>query len=149
MKESTREIVQQLSSAQRDAFDGRYEDKKKDPTTALLFCLFLGGFGGHEFYLESGKGKKWLVIALFTLTIATWIMALVQLFSIQKRVKDENDIIARKILEGIKDQQPIGSTGAGNLTGVEADLSKLKEMRDSGTISEDEYQQLRKKSLGL
>jgi hypothetical protein len=57
--------------------------------------------------------------------------------------------IACKILQGIRDKQPIGSISAGNLTGVEADLSKLQELRDSGTISEDEFQQLRKKTLGL
>ena len=60
-------------------------------------------------------------------------------------MKDENDVIAQKILTGIKDQGPIGSIGAGNIAGVEADLTKLQEMRDSGTISEDEYQQFRKK----
>ena len=43
----------------------------------------------------------------------------------------------------------IGSLEAGNVSEVQADLSKLQEMLDSGTISEDEYQQLRKKSLGL
>ena len=79
----------------------------------------------------------------------TGLIALIQLFSIQKRVKDENDVIAQKILGGIKDQGPIGSLGAGNVAGVQADLSKLQEMRDGGTISEEEYQQLRKKSLGL
>ena len=58
-------------------------------------------------------------------------------------------MVAQKSLEGIKDQGPIGSIGAGNVAGVQADLSKLEEMLDSGTISEEEYQQLRKKSLGL
>ena len=147
MKESTREVVQQLSPAQRGAFDSRYEDKKKDPTTALLLCLILGGIGAHEFYLNNIN--KGVVYLLFFWTFIPGIIALIQLFTIQNRVKDNNDIIARKILEGIKDQQPIGSIGAGNVAGVEADLSKLQEMRDSGTISEDEFQQLRKKTLGL
>ena len=64
-------------------------------------------------------------------------------------MKDENDVVAQKILEGIKDQGPIGSIGAGNAAGVQADLSKLQEMLDSATISEDEYQKLRKNSLEL
>jgi len=149
MNESTRQVVQQLSPAQRDAFDSRYEDKKKDPTTAFLLCLFTGGIGGHEFYLESGKGIIFLVGGILTGTIVTGIIAIIQLFSIQKRVKGDNDVIACKILQGIRDKQPIGLISAGNLTGVEADLSKLQELRDSGTISEDEFQQLRKKTLGL
>ena len=149
MKEATRKLVEQLSPAQQASFNSRYEDKKKDPTTALLLCLFLGAIGAHEFYLESGKGLAFVLGGVFTFFVLTGIVALIQLFTIQKRVKDENDAIAQKILAGIKDQGPIGSIGAGNVAGVEADLTKLQEMRDSGTISEDEYQQLRKKSLGL
>ena len=64
-------------------------------------------------------------------------------------MNDENDATVQKILAGIKDQGPIGLIGAGNVAGVEADPTKLQEMRDNETISEDEYQQLRKKSLGL
>ena len=147
MKESTLKQVELLSPAQEDSFNSRYEDKKKDPTTALLLCLILGGIGAHEFYLNNvNKGVIYLV---FCWTFIPGIIALIQLFTIQKRVKDENDAIAQKILAGIKDQGPIGSIRAGNVAGVEADLTKLQEMRDSGTISENEYQQLRKKSLGL
>ena len=147
MKESTREVLESLSPAQRQAFNSRYEDKQKDPTTALLLCLILGGVGGHEFYLN--KVTKGVVYLLFCWTFIPAFVALIQLFTIQMRVKDENDVVAQKILEGIKDQGPIGSIGAGNVAGVQADLSKLQEMLDSGTISEEEYQQLRKKSLGL
>ena len=147
MKEWTLKQVELLSPAQEASFNSRYEDKKKDPTTALLLCLILGGIGAHEFYLNNvNKGVIYLV---FCWTLIPGLIALIQLFTIQKRVKDENDAIAQKILAGIKDQGPIGSIGAGNVAGVEADLTKLQEMRDSGTISEDEYQQLRKKSLGL
>ena len=56
MHEATRQMVEQLSPAQSQSFFGRYNDKKKEPTTALLYCFFLGFVGGHEFYLESGKG---------------------------------------------------------------------------------------------
>jgi len=147
MKESTLKLVEQLSPTQQSSFNSRYEDKKKDPTTALLLCLILGGIGAHEFYLNNVN--KAVIYLVFCWTLIPGVIALVQLFTIQKRVKDENDVIAQKILTGIKDQGPIGSIGAGNIAGVEADLTKLQEMRDSGTITEDEYQQLRKKSLGL
>ena len=63
MKESTREVLESLSPAQRQAFNSRYEDKQKDPTTALLLCLILGGVGGHEFYLN--KVTKGVVYLLF------------------------------------------------------------------------------------
>ena len=140
-------LDEQLSPTQQTSFNSRYEDKKKDPTTALLLCLILGGIGAHEFYLNNVN--KAVIYLVFCWTLIPGVIALVQLFTIQKRVKDENDVIAQKILTGIKDQGPIGSIGAGNIAGVEADLTKLQEMRDSGTITEDEYQQLRKKSLGL
>ena len=147
MKESTREVLESFSPAQRQAFNSRYEDKQKDPTTALLLCLILGGVGGHEFYLN--KVTKGVVYLLFCWTFIPVFVALIQLFTIQMRVKDENDVVAQKILEGIKDQGPIGSIGAGNVAGLQVDQSKLQEMLDSGTVSEEEYQQLRKKSLGL
>ena len=147
MKESTLKLVEQLSPTQQASFNSRYEYKKKDPTTALLLCLILGGIGAHEFYLNNVN--KAVIYLVFCWTLIPGVIALVQLFTIQKRVKDENDVIAQKILTGIKDQGPIGSIGAGNIAGVEANLTKLQEMRDSGTITEDEYQQLRKKSLGL
>lgn len=149
MEEGTRQLVEQLSPTQKQSFYDRYEDKKKDPTTALLLCFFLGGLGGHEFYLESGNGTKFLIGGIFTFTVVTGIVALCQLFTLQKRVKRENEQIAHKIMEGIKDKGPIGAIGAGNAASIEADLSKLQEMRDNGSITEVEYQQLRKKSLGL
>ena len=138
-----------MSPAQRESFRSRYNDKKKDTTTALLLCLSLGGIGAHGFYLECGKGVTFVVGAIFSAFIVTRIIALIQLYSIQKRVKDENDVIAQKILVGINDQGPIGSFGSGNVAGVQADLSKLQEMLDSGTISEEEHKQLRKMSLRL
>ena len=62
MKESTLKQVELLSPAQATSFNSRYEDKKKDPTTALLLCLILGGIGAHEFYLNNVyKGVIYLV----------------------------------------------------------------------------------------
>ena len=101
--------------------------KKKDPTTALLLCLILGGIGAHEFYLSNIN--KGVISLVFCWTFIPGIISLIQLFTIQKRVMDENDAIAQKILAGIKDQGPIGSIVAGSVAGVEADLSKHQEMR--------------------
>ena len=42
-----------------------------------------------------------------------------------------------------------GSDGATALTGVEANLSRLVEMKEKGLISEDEFAKMRKKELGI
>ena len=73
--------VELLSPAQEASFNSRYEDKKKDPTTALLLCLVLGGIGAHEFYLNNvNKGVIYLV---FCWTFIPGIIALIQLFTIR------------------------------------------------------------------
>ena len=58
----------------------------KDPTTLLLISLFLGGFGVDRFMLkETGMG----VLKLLTGGLCG-ILALVDLFTIQKKTKDLN-----------------------------------------------------------
>lgn len=38
------------------------EKSKKDWTTALLLCIFLGGLGIHRFYVgKTGTGVLWLL----------------------------------------------------------------------------------------
>lgn len=50
---------------------------KKNKTIAIVLALFLGGFGGHKFYL----GKIWLGIAyaLFVWTMIPALLALIDL----------------------------------------------------------------------
>ncbi len=76
MKESTLKLVEQLSPTQQASFNSRYEDKKKDPTTALLLCLIPGGIGAHEFYLSNVN--KAVIYLVFCWTL---FLGLLPLFS--------------------------------------------------------------------
>ena len=63
-----------------------------------------------------------------------------------------NDKLAKNILAGIKDVQPAESHPLGitsTIENAESELKKLSDMRSKGTITEAEYQALRKKTLGL
>ena len=58
----------------------------KDPTTSLLLSLFLGGIGVDRFYIgDTGMG----VLKLLTGGVCG-ILALVDLFTIQKKTKELN-----------------------------------------------------------
>ncbi|NLB71358.1 MAG: NINE protein [Chloroflexi bacterium] len=67
---------------------------RKDPTTAVLLALFLGGLGAHKFYLgQTGAG---IVYLLFCWTsIPAWI-ALIEVFGLSSKVADYNQLKAQE-----------------------------------------------------
>ena len=56
--------------------------------------------------------------------------------------KKKNDI---SIIEEVEVKKELG----GNVDKIEVELEKIKEMRDKNLISEEEFQSLRNKTLGL
>ena len=47
------------------------DQKPKDKVVAILLCLFLGGFGVHNFYLGyTGRGIAQLLILIFSIPLA-------------------------------------------------------------------------------
>jgi TM2 domain-containing membrane protein YozV len=44
----------------------------KEWLTTLLLCLFLGGFGGHRFYVGDTKGGIWLLVLVYILSWFTF-----------------------------------------------------------------------------
>lgn len=89
-------MMQQLPENKRMEFQMNFSGQKKDPTTALLLCFFLGGIGVHEFYLgNTGRG---ILMACFFWTFVPAIIAFVQLFLITGRVKEMNKTAAQQII---------------------------------------------------
>jgi len=73
----------------------QYSSAKKDPTTAVLLALFLGGLGAHKFYLgQTGLGVLYL---LFCWTTIPSIIALFEAFVIAGKVGNYNQQKAREI----------------------------------------------------
>ncbi len=72
----------------------QYEAAKKDPTVAVLLTIFLGGIGGHKFYLgQPGWGVLYL---LFVMTGLPALIATIEIFTISGYVREYN---ARKAAE--------------------------------------------------
>jgi TM2 domain-containing membrane protein YozV len=84
-------IISRLNERQRLVFLA----EKKNPTTGLLLCLFLGGIGGHQFYLGNNAGG--VMYLLFCWTLIPGIIALFELFAITNRVRDYNRKLALRI----------------------------------------------------
>lgn len=56
---------QPAQTAQQPTQAAPAQNKQKNPTTAALFCFFLGFFGAHNFYLkESGLGIVHIIITV-------------------------------------------------------------------------------------
>ncbi len=94
------ELLQSLTAEQRVCFQSEYNVVRKDPTTALLLALFLGGLGIHHFYLNKiGLGILYLI---FSWTLIPLIVALIECFFIRGRVRRYNAKKAREIASQVQ-----------------------------------------------
>ena len=91
------EIQQLLSALPREsqaAFMIAYNSQRKNPTTAVVLTLLLGGIGAHKFYMgQTGLGILYL---LFSWTFIPGIVAFIEAFTISKSVHTMNRKIARE-----------------------------------------------------
>ena len=97
------QMVQQLPSDKQMVFLMQYNAAKKNPTTAVLLALFLGGLGIHKFYMgQTGLGVLYL---LFFWTYIPSVIALIEAFVIAGQVAQYNQQKATEIVA------MIGGTG--------------------------------------
>lgn len=67
----------------------QYNNVKKNPTTAVLLAIFLGGLGAHKFYMgQTGLGILYL---LFCWTYIPSIIALIEAFAMAGNVGKFNE----------------------------------------------------------
>lgn len=83
------QIANSLPNDKRSIFMMQYQNVRKDPTTALLLALFLGGIGGHKFYL--GQVGLGVVYLLFSWTFIPGIVAFIEAFAIAGKVGEYNE----------------------------------------------------------
>lgn len=82
------QLAQKLPQDKQGIFLMQYNNTRKDPTTAVLLALFLGGIGGHKFYLgQTGLGVLYL---LFCWTMIPGVIALFEAFSLPLQVSKFN-----------------------------------------------------------
>ncbi len=82
------QLAQQLPDNKQGIFLTQYNIVRKDPTTAVLLAIFLGGLGAHKFYL--GKIGQGIIYLLFSWTFIPGIVALIEAFSLPIRVNKYN-----------------------------------------------------------
>jgi TM2 domain-containing membrane protein YozV/DNA-directed RNA polymerase subunit M/transcription elongation factor TFIIS len=87
----------QLTSQQKLYFQQEYDKLSRNPSTALILTLLLGGAGAHRFYLRQwGMGAAYI---LFAWTFIPICVALVECFFIRKRTEKYNEQVAQQILD--------------------------------------------------
>jgi TM2 domain-containing membrane protein YozV len=102
-------LQQDLTDQERLLYMSEFQAQRKDSTTGVLLALFLGGIGGHHFYL--GNNGVGVLYALFFWTFIPAIAATIEMFLMPKRVADYNlrksmEIISRIKLMRPRPQQP-------------------------------------------
>jgi TM2 domain-containing membrane protein YozV len=76
-----------------------FEANKKIPTVAYILWVFLGWFGGHNFYL----GRIGVAVAqlILTLTVIGWFITVIWVFVdgflIPSWVRDQNNLLASQL----------------------------------------------------
>jgi TM2 domain-containing membrane protein YozV len=93
-------LQRDLDPDQRMLFQSEMSRVRKDPTVALLLCLFLGGLGAHQFYM--GNVLTGVLYLLFCWTLIPTIVAFVELFLITQRVRRYNEQRAREVWHRVK-----------------------------------------------
>ena len=89
------QIISHLPQEKQMMFFMQYNNVQKNPTTAILWAIFLGGLGAHKFYMgETGLGILYL---LFCWTYIPGIIAFIELFSLSGKVAKYNKQKAQEI----------------------------------------------------
>ena len=95
--ENIARMVNALPEDKRTPFLMQLTTVKKNPTTAVLLALFLGGVGAHKFYLgQTGLGIVYLLFCWTT--IPGWI-ALIEAFSLSGKTAQYNEKKAQEFYQ--------------------------------------------------
>lgn len=110
----------------------------KDKITAALFALFLGGFGIHKFYLN--RPVQGIIYLLFFWTFIPALIAFVE--GIIYLTMDETTFSIKYNDGRVK---PVSFNSYTNVD----ELEKLARLRNTGAISEAEYNTLKERIFNL
>lgn len=88
--------AEKLTPQQKLYFQQEYDKQVRNPSTALVLALLLGGVGAHRFYLRQwGWGVAYI---LFCWTFIPVVVSLFECFGIRKRTTEYNEQCAKEIM---------------------------------------------------
>lgn len=103
--ENIARMVNALPQDKRTPFLMQLNTVKKNPTTAVLLALFLGGVGAHKFYLgQTGLGIVYLLFSWTT--IPGWI-GLIEAFSLSGKTAQYNEKKAQEFYQMYTGTYPV------------------------------------------
>ncbi|QSF54598.1 NINE protein [Brevundimonas fontaquae] len=126
-----------------------FEANKKSAGVAYLLWFFTGSVGGHRFYLgRTGSAVAQLTLCLTGILLALVIVGffligvlavwlLIDLFTIGGMVEEQNRKLMDRLNVGAKPQESVVD-----------ELAKFATLRDSGAISQDEYEAQKRRLIG-
>lgn len=94
-EQNVNRIMAKIPEDKQMVFMMQYNNSKKDPTTAVLLSLFLGGLGAHKFYL--GKTGMGILYLLFSWTTIPAFLGLFEAFTISEKVAKLNEKTALEL----------------------------------------------------
>jgi TM2 domain-containing membrane protein YozV len=94
----------ELTPSQQTLFYNQYRHEAKSYTTALLLAIFTGWWaGGHNFYLGRVRGGiLHIILAIFTLSLFSWVLTIIDIFNLRQIVNQTNAGIAADIIARIR-----------------------------------------------
>ncbi|GGK30062.1 hypothetical protein GCM10010965_23620 [Caldalkalibacillus thermarum] len=100
-------LKQQLDERQLAMLQSEFNNKKKSKVVMWLLWFFLGGLGGHRFYLgDTGYAVGMLLVTLlvgwFTFFLPTFIWVIIDAFLINGRLEQKNREIEEQLIHKIK-----------------------------------------------
>ncbi len=95
-KQKLEQYGNKLTTQQKLYFQQEYDKQSRNPSTALILTLLLGGIGAHRFYLRQwGWGVAYV---LFVWTFIPVCVALIECFLIRRRTEKYNEQVSQQIL---------------------------------------------------
>ena len=96
--------LMRLSDGSKASYVLTYNARKKSAVVALLLAIFLGGIGGHKFYL--GNIVLGILYLVFCWTGIPSIVALVEAFTLADTVRTINKISADELMIIVEGSPP-------------------------------------------
>ena len=111
----------------------------KDRTVAVVLAFFIGGFGGHKFYL--GNNVAGVLYLIFSWTL---IPSLIAFFDFLGLLLMSEPAFQAQYNPGMLQQSGYMLRSAKDVTGA---IAELKGLYDMGAITAEEYEEKRQKLL--